>query len=161
MSLKHSRNLLNHTYTSEPHGLGTLTPIEFFQQDLLWQSSNTRSHSCSIKLPNTRRDNPSSGYRSTCTLQRHLGVYIINPPFISPRRSDVSTVHRSAPNHVQPLLVLWLNSSKSIEVRRQQFRYYGTQLQLVYIVAWQLKVRPSIIVAYLRKPHICNNITTL
>jgi hypothetical protein len=26
------------------------------------------------KLPNTRRDNPSSGYRSTFTPQRHLGV---------------------------------------------------------------------------------------
>jgi hypothetical protein len=25
------------------------TPIKFFQQDLLWQSSNTRSHSCSQK----------------------------------------------------------------------------------------------------------------
>jgi hypothetical protein len=48
--------------------------------------------------------------------------------------------------------------SKSIEIRRQQSRYYGTQLQLVYIVAWPLKVRPSLIVAYLRKPHICNNI---
>jgi hypothetical protein len=46
--------------------------------------------------------------------------------------------------------------SKSIEVRRQQSRYYGNQLKLVYIVAWQLKVRPSIIVAYLRKPHIWN-----
>jgi hypothetical protein len=46
-TVKHSRQLLGHTYTSDPHGLGTPTPIEFFQQDLLWQSSNTRSHSCS------------------------------------------------------------------------------------------------------------------
>jgi hypothetical protein len=73
-TVKHSRKLLEHTYTSDPHGLGTLTLIEFFQQDLLWQSYNTHSHSCSIKLPNTRRDNPSSGYRSTCTSQRHPGV---------------------------------------------------------------------------------------
>jgi hypothetical protein len=36
------------------------------------------------RLLNTRRDNPSSGYRSTCTPQRHLGVYIINLPFTSP-----------------------------------------------------------------------------
>jgi hypothetical protein len=93
-TVKHSRQLLEHTYTSDPHGLGTLTPIEFFQQDLLWQSSNTRSHLEVIKLPNTRRDNPSSGYRSTCTPQRHLGVYIINPPFTSPddRMSSPSTV---------------------------------------------------------------------
>jgi hypothetical protein len=46
------------------------------------------------RLLNTRRDNPSSGYRSTCTPQRHLGVYIINPPFTSPddQMSSPSTV---------------------------------------------------------------------
>jgi hypothetical protein len=48
-TVKHSQQLFEHTYTSSPHGLGTLTPIEFFQQDLLWQSSNTHSHSCSQK----------------------------------------------------------------------------------------------------------------
>jgi hypothetical protein len=48
-TVKHSQKLFEHTYTSDPHGLGTPTPIEFFQQDLLWQSSNTRSHSCSQK----------------------------------------------------------------------------------------------------------------
>jgi hypothetical protein len=48
-TVKHSRQLLEHTYTSDPHGLGTLTPIEFFQQDLLWQSSNTHCHSYSHK----------------------------------------------------------------------------------------------------------------
>jgi hypothetical protein len=48
-TVKHSRKLLEHTYTSDPHSLGTPTPIEFFQQDLLWQSSITRSHSCSHK----------------------------------------------------------------------------------------------------------------
>jgi hypothetical protein len=48
-TVKHSRQLLEHTYTSDPHGTGTLIPIEFFQQDLLWQSPNTHSHSCSQK----------------------------------------------------------------------------------------------------------------
>jgi hypothetical protein len=48
-TVKHSRQLSEHKYTSDPHGLGTLIPIEFFQQDLLWQSSNTHSHSCSQK----------------------------------------------------------------------------------------------------------------
>jgi hypothetical protein len=48
-TVKHGRKLLEHTYTSDPHGLGTPTPIGFFQQDLLWQSSNTHSHSCSHK----------------------------------------------------------------------------------------------------------------
>jgi hypothetical protein len=48
-TVKHSRQISEHTYTSNPPGLGTPTPIEFFQQDLLWQSSITRSHSCSQK----------------------------------------------------------------------------------------------------------------
>jgi hypothetical protein len=48
-TVKRSRKLLEHTYTSDPHGIGTLTPIEFFQQDLLWQSSNAHCHSCSHK----------------------------------------------------------------------------------------------------------------
>jgi hypothetical protein len=73
-TVKHSRQLLEHTYTSDPHSLGTPTSIEFFQQDLLWQSSNTHSILAVRKLPNTRRGNPSSGYRSTCTPQWHFGV---------------------------------------------------------------------------------------
>jgi hypothetical protein len=77
-TVKHSQQLFGHTYTSDLHGLGTLIPIEFFQQDVLWQSSNTHSHPAVMKLPNTRRDNPSSGYRPTCTPQRHLGVYSLN-----------------------------------------------------------------------------------
>jgi hypothetical protein len=48
-TVKHSRQLFEHTYTSDLTGTGTLTPTEFFQQDLLWQSSNTHSHSCSQK----------------------------------------------------------------------------------------------------------------
>jgi hypothetical protein len=44
-TVKHSRQLLEHTYTSNLYGTGTLIPIGFFQQDLLWQSSNTSSHS--------------------------------------------------------------------------------------------------------------------
>jgi hypothetical protein len=49
-TVKHSLQLFEHTYRSNLYGLGTLTPIEFFQQDLLWQSSNTNSHSCSQKV---------------------------------------------------------------------------------------------------------------
>jgi hypothetical protein len=48
-TVKHSRQLFEHTYTSDPHGLRTFTPIEFFRQDLLWKSSNTHSNSCSQK----------------------------------------------------------------------------------------------------------------
>jgi hypothetical protein len=68
-TVKHSQQLWEHTYASDPHGLGTLTPIEFFQQDLLWQSSNTHSNSCSQKA-----FKHTSGYRSACTPQQHLGV---------------------------------------------------------------------------------------
>jgi hypothetical protein len=49
-TVKHSQKLFEQTYTSDLYGLGTLTPIEFFQQDLLWQSSNTNSHSCSQEV---------------------------------------------------------------------------------------------------------------
>jgi hypothetical protein len=38
-TVKHSRQLFEHMYTSDLYGLGTPTPIEFFQQDLLLQSS--------------------------------------------------------------------------------------------------------------------------
>jgi hypothetical protein len=123
-TVKHSRQLLEHTYTSDLYGLGTPTPIEFFQQGLLWQLPTLTSILTVRRLLNTRRENPSSGYRSTCTPQRHLGVYIINQPFTSR-----DTQARLSSNNSQTTL------SKSIEVRRQQSRYYGTQLQLVYIVA--------------------------
>jgi hypothetical protein len=48
-TVKHSRQLFEHTYTSDLYGPGALIPIGFFQQDLSWQSSNTHSHSCSQK----------------------------------------------------------------------------------------------------------------
>jgi hypothetical protein len=48
-TVKHSQKLFEHTYTSDLYGPGALIPIGFFQQDLLWQSSNTHSHSCSHK----------------------------------------------------------------------------------------------------------------
>jgi hypothetical protein len=49
-AVKHSRKLFEHTDTSDPYGPGALIPIGSFQQDLLWQSSNTHSHSCSQKV---------------------------------------------------------------------------------------------------------------
>jgi hypothetical protein len=84
-AVKHSRKLLEHTYTSDPHGLGTTTLIEFFQQDLLWQSSNTHSHSCSHKASKHKSGQCIVGYRFTCTPQRHFDVYsIIKLQFTSP-----------------------------------------------------------------------------
>jgi hypothetical protein len=81
-TVKHSWQLSEHTYTSDPHGPGTFTPIEFFQQDLLWQSSNTRfqflqSESFQTHVGTTHRraigpfalHNGTSAYTS---LTRHL-----------------------------------------------------------------------------------------
>jgi hypothetical protein len=42
--------LFEHTYTSDPHGLGTLTPIEFFQQDLLWEVIHHAKNSKKMKM---------------------------------------------------------------------------------------------------------------
>jgi hypothetical protein len=40
-TVNYNQQLSEHTYTSNKYGLGTLTPIEFVQQDLFWSSSNT------------------------------------------------------------------------------------------------------------------------
>jgi hypothetical protein len=75
-TVKHSRQLFEHTYTSDPHGLGTLTPIEFFQQDLLWRSSNTHSHSCSQKASKHPR---SIRRRAIGPLAHHNGTSAHSP----------------------------------------------------------------------------------
>jgi hypothetical protein len=82
-TVKHSRQLSEHTYTSGPHGLGTLTPIEFFQQDLLWQSSSIHSNSCSQKASKHKSGQSIVGLSvllHTTTAPRH----IINLPFTCP-----------------------------------------------------------------------------
>jgi hypothetical protein len=143
-TVKHSQQLSEHTYTSDPHGPWTLTPIEFLQQDLLWQSSNTRfqflqseSFQTHVGTIHRRAIGPLAPHNSTSAYSPSLICHLPAP--------TIGCLHS---NDSQTTLF------KSVEVRRQQSRYYGTQLQLVYIVAWQLKVRPSIIVAYLWKPHI-------
>jgi hypothetical protein len=75
-TVKHSRKLLEHTYTSDPHGLGTLIPIEFFQQDLLWQPSNTHSNSCSQEASKHTR---SIRRRAIGPLARHNGTSAYSP----------------------------------------------------------------------------------
>jgi hypothetical protein len=94
-TVKHSQKLFERTCTSNLYGLGTLTPIEFFHRTSCGNLPTLTPILAVRKFPNTRRDNPSSGYRSTCTPQQHLGVYsIINLPFTSPddRMSSPSTV---------------------------------------------------------------------
>jgi hypothetical protein len=75
-TVKYSQKLFEHTYTSDPHGLGTLTRIEFFQQDLLWQSSNTHSHSCSQKAYKHTR---SIHRRAIGPLAHHNGTSAHSP----------------------------------------------------------------------------------
>jgi hypothetical protein len=75
-TVKHSRQLFEHTYTSDPHGLGTLTPIEFFQQDLLWRSSNSHSDSCSQKASKHTR---SIRRRAIGPLAHHNGTSAHSP----------------------------------------------------------------------------------
>jgi hypothetical protein len=92
-TIKHSQQLFKHTYTSDPHGLGTLTPIEFFQQDLLWRSSNTHSHSCNQKASKHTR---SIRRRAVGALAHHNGTSAHSPSLAwsSPddRMSSPSTV---------------------------------------------------------------------
>jgi hypothetical protein len=94
-TVKHSQKLLEHTYTPDPHGLGTLTPIEFFQQDLLWQSSNTHSHSCSQKASIHTSGQSIVGLsvhlHTTTAPRRIVHQY---PAIYQLRRSSVFTVHR-------------------------------------------------------------------
>jgi hypothetical protein len=75
-TVKHSQKLFEHTYTSDLYGTGTLTPIEFFQQDLLWQSSNTHSHSCSQKASKHTR---SIRRRAIGPLAHHNGTSAYSP----------------------------------------------------------------------------------
>jgi hypothetical protein len=74
-TVKHSRQLFEHTYMSNLSGLRTLTPIEFFQQDPLRQSSNTNSHSCSQKVSKHTSGQSISGlsvHLHTTTAPRHI-----------------------------------------------------------------------------------------
>jgi hypothetical protein len=75
-TVKHSQQLFEHTYTSDLYGLGTLNPIEFFQQDLLWQSSNIHSHSCSHKASKHTR---SIRRRAIGPLAHHNGTSAHSP----------------------------------------------------------------------------------
>jgi hypothetical protein len=77
------------TYTVSEH----LTPIEFFQQDLLWQSPNTHSNSCSQKAS---KHVGTIHHRAIGPFARHNGTSAYSPSLActSPddRMSSPSTV---------------------------------------------------------------------
>jgi hypothetical protein len=151
---KRSRN--THSYRIPPTG----PLVAIFQHSFQFlQSENFQTHVGTIHhraIGSLAHHNSISAYSPSLTC--HLPAPTIECLHRLPYRLTCfshrfpDTTARLSSNNSQTTLF------KSIEVRRQQSRYYGTQLQLVYIVAWQLKARPPIIVAYLRKPRICNNI---
>jgi hypothetical protein len=107
-TVKHSRKLFEHTYTSDPHGLGTLIPIEFFQQDLLFlQSESFQTH---VRTIHRRAISPLSHHNVTSayspSLTCHLPVPTIEclhrPPYkltcSSPRHTS-SSVFDQFSNH--------------------------------------------------------------
>jgi hypothetical protein len=67
-TVKHSRQLLEHTYT---HGLGTPTPIEFFQHSLPFlQSESFQTHVGTIHrraIGSLAHQNGTSAYSTTLT----------------------------------------------------------------------------------------------
>jgi hypothetical protein len=103
-----SQKLFEHTYTSNPHGLGTLTTIEFFLRDLLWQSSNTHSQFCSQKA-------------SKHTLGQSIdGLSVHLHTTTAPRHSPSLTCHLPAPTieclH-RPRYKLTCSSRQSVALR--------------------------------------------
>jgi hypothetical protein len=75
-TVKHGQKLFEHTYTSDLYGPGALTPIGIFQQDLLWRSSNTHSHSCSQEASKHTR---SIRHRAIGALAHHNGTSAHSP----------------------------------------------------------------------------------
>jgi hypothetical protein len=68
-TVNYNQQLSKHTYTPNLYGLGTLTPIEFVQQDLFWSSSNTN-------WPSKNQSNPVDN-RTRCCRNQLLLVYIV------------------------------------------------------------------------------------
>jgi hypothetical protein len=137
-TVKHSRKLSEHTYTSDPHGTGTLTPIEFFQQDLLWQSSNTHSHSCSQKASKHNRSirrraiGPLALHNSTSpytSLTRHLPAPTIGCLHRPPYKLTCSSRQSVA-------LRITSNSTRSLTQLVCQSQFFHSNVS-VYIVSWK------------------------
>jgi hypothetical protein len=101
-TVKHSQQLSEHTYTSDPHGPGTLTPIEFFQQDLLWESSITHSHSCSQKTSKHIRSirrwaiGPLAHHNGTSAHSPSLTCPLVAPTIVCLHSNDSQTTLTSS-----------------------------------------------------------------
>jgi hypothetical protein len=144
-TVKHSQQLLEHTYTSDLYGPGALIPMGFFQQDLLWHSSNTRSHSCSQKASKHTR---SIRRRAIGTLALHNGTSAYSPSLACHLPAPtIECLHRppykvTCSSHCFPDTTAPDRSPDPTVLSQSKFddyrtRYYGNQLLLVYTVARQ------------------------
>jgi hypothetical protein len=140
-TVKHSQKLFEHTYASDLYGPGALIPIGFFQQDLLWQSSNTHSHSCSQKASKHPR---SIRRRAIGPLAHHNGTSAYSPSLTctSPddRMSSSSTVltrvllSRNFPIRTQ--------SSNRKESAAKYTRQHPTDLQTRLLYQLKFRIQP-------------------
>jgi hypothetical protein len=81
-TVKYSRKLFEHTYTSDPHGLGTLIPIEFFQHDLLWQSLpflQSESYQTHVGTIHRRAIGPLAHHNGTAAYSPSLACHLPAP----------------------------------------------------------------------------------
>jgi hypothetical protein len=89
-TVKYSWKLFEHT--SNLYGPRALIPIGFFQQDLLWQSSNTHSHSCSQEASKHTR---SIRHRAIGPLAHHNGTSAHSPSLACPLPAPtIECLHR-------------------------------------------------------------------
>jgi hypothetical protein len=170
-TVKHSRQLFEHTYTSDPHSLGTLTPIEFFQQDLLWQSSNTHSHSCIQKASKHTR---SIRHRAIGSLAHRNGTSAYSPSLACHLPAPtIECLHRppykltcSSRQSVGPRITFklysfsdhtdnFIRSPVSTEIHKHPTRNHRHTRSLLWAPQCCLfTLLPPSIVAYLRKRNV-------
>jgi hypothetical protein len=101
-TVKHSRQLSEHTYTSDPHGLGTLTPTEFFQQAIYQprRSNVFTVHRINSRAPLTVSDT-NLAFQPQRSLQpnTHVRTRLISRPTVSSSSSSLAQLHeKSADN---------------------------------------------------------------
>jgi hypothetical protein len=104
-----------------------LTPIEFFQQDLLWQSSNNHPHSCSQKASKhtrsiRRRAIGPLAHNGTSAYSPSLTCHLPAPTIECLRRPPYKLTCSSRPTykHVCVRPISRPDCSISVEVRRLQ-----------------------------------------
>jgi hypothetical protein len=115
-TVKHSQKLFEHMYTSDLYGLGTLTPIEFFKHDLLWQSLPfSQSESFQIHVGAIHR-------RAISPLAHHNGTSACSPLLTCTSPDD----RMSSSSTVLTRVLL----SRNFLIRTQVFQPKGVRSQI-------------------------------